>query len=203
MMRRIDHNWNFWRKAGAVVLVGSMAVAGAFVGVSVASASSDAYVDLGLLDRKITSFDELPEPIEPSDLGVEGLISERSRLIRDDATATYWAAIDRNGYLCILVYLKGEDWVAGTGCSKPSDFNSNGVNIRIANPSLVIEAYLIPDRFVAEFQEVIRHDFPSSENMIILDPYASKEERLVLLGKIAKLGFEWRIFPEPISVAGI
>lgn len=140
--------------------------------------------DLDLLYAKsVGAAASLPSVLSPADLGEGGLRADTVRLVSKSTTAQYYVALDAANQLCLIAYVPGVDWTAGSSCTDPDSFEEDGLGIRVyAHGTGAAEAYLLPDAASARgvgkamASSLYRAVAPVS-SLVVVDPTTPGRER--------------------------
>lgn len=195
----------------SLVVTGALVAAGILVfGVTAASGASEPAnagsagtflepVDATLADYGIASLSQsrgavsepIPSEIRPEDLGNEGLNVDSAHFLGEANGAKYWAALDNTGRLCLVAYIPGDDWVAGTGCQDPEAFKALGTNIRLTSPAGDLEAYLVADTDDAASTSAARVSGAGiTKNLFVIPTQTTVEDRNAFKAELADQGVE-------------
>lgn len=181
--------WTTILAAGTVVAIAGSTTANAgdqrefTAATDLSVAKSDANYDLRVLDSVGAKMAQLPADVPSSELGDGGLQPETLRLVASAEKASTYVALNKKNQLCVIVYISGSDWTAGSTCTTPDLFMEGGLGLRIGNPSTSYETYLVPDaatRGTSTFAKSRGLDSPTA-NLIVVDPELSSEGRTKLI----------------------
>jgi hypothetical protein len=135
-------------------------------GISSASAGEDRNFDMSVLSKAKTGVDRLPARV----LGGDGLLGaiqpDSTVLLKHDGNTFYWAGINKQKQLCIIVHVDDEDDVYAGSCTDAASFRQGGLGSRVLTPKYAIESYLVPD----EAKPASRQS--NSANLTSFDPLA-------------------------------
>ncbi|MGN8554189.1 UNVERIFIED_CONTAM: hypothetical protein OHV15_16535 [Microbacterium sp. SLM126] len=174
------------------IAVGAAAGTALCLGISIAAsaaAPSDRVpegvkYDFAALYADPKTGDNLPATVRAADLGSHGLRPESIRLISSSSKVQFFAALDTMGQLCLVAYIPGRNWTAGTTCAKPEEFAQAGMGIRVyAQGAGAIEGYLLPDAASSESStgldraRALSIAKTSLPNLVVIDPAMSVSER--------------------------
>lgn len=115
--------------------------------VAPAGPTSDAVAHLSLLGEPAGPEDDLPRELDQDQTGAP-LVESSARLVAETEDATFFAAVDTAGRVCLVIYLPdpGTEWAASNNCSSVPDFADHGTRAVLDGPgSGPVEAHLLPD----------------------------------------------------------
>lgn len=120
-------------------------------GLAVASAEKTTASDpkrlLSGFSRVATAQDRLPRFLTAGERAVPDLDQATARFVGSNDQAKYWQVMNRSGSVCLVSVLGDDDRTTGIGCTEPAAFAASGVGGYVESPSLLAEAYLIPDGY--------------------------------------------------------
>ena len=127
---------------------------------------------LGLLSKEATKADATP-------LGTTELFeATTSRLVSSTAEATYWAALNNAGEVCLIAAVASDEPepYVGVTCGTSSLLAKNGIGIQVVTKETAVRAYLVPDKAkLAKAPTAIATVAEKSagqDNIVLVDPYA-------------------------------
>lgn len=83
-------------------------------------------------------------PPELNGLG-EKVALDNLRSLGGDGVADYWVSVSSDSKVCLVGYIPGEYWVAGSSCASVVEFYQRGVGLGLGqNTENANEAYLLP-----------------------------------------------------------
>ena len=88
---------------------------------------------------------QLPTTIPLANLGGDGIRPDTVRLISTDEKSETYVGLNQSNLLCMIVYIPGKNWTAGSTCTTPDLFDEGGIGLRVDNPEVSHETYLVPD----------------------------------------------------------
>lgn len=142
-------------------------------------AEADANYDLKLLDSGVSSRQKMPANLELEKLGGDGLRPDTVRLAAADENASTYVGLNHSNLLCVIVYIPGDEWTAGSTCTTPELFDKKGIGLRVMGPGTSHETYIIPDAAANKataFTNDSKLESPNL-NVIVVDPDLSSEAR--------------------------
>lgn len=121
---------------------------------------------------------QLPEEARSSELS-QSVDLDSARLLHHDGATKMYTATDYDGLLCLIISIEGDDWVTATTCDTPDSFAKGGIGVRTHGELGSGEAYLLPDAIAANAPLEVGTLTAGTEsnNLVLLDPYASQDER--------------------------
>lgn len=107
--------------------------------------AADANYDLKVLNSVSVARHQLPATIPLANLGGDGIRPDTVRLIATDENSETYVGLNQSNLLCVIVYVPGNNWTAGSTCTTPDQFDEGGIGLRVDNPEVSHETYLVPD----------------------------------------------------------
>ncbi|WP_449282761.1 hypothetical protein [Leucobacter sp.] len=131
--------------------------------------------DLAVLESEQNREDVLPTDLAyaAEDVGQDGIQTAATRYLGKGARASYWAALDNGGNVCLLFRLPAG--VLGHACGPATQFNREGVAVAIedVDNGEYLEARLLPDRADPKSGSEYLLEVP---NVIAISPSLRAEE---------------------------
>jgi hypothetical protein len=203
----------FLMNAGASALGIAVGV-GVCFGVAVATAGpataepvdliSEGAADLAVLGEGRAA--SLPAEIDLDDLGPHGILPESVRSLGSTQDGEFFIGVGNDGLICLISFIPGPDWTAGSSCSTSQAFATNGLGLQTfasgaerGVADLALEAYVLPDSAAEEGRARSAAE-PNVDglgtNLVIVDPYLSPEDRAGLADELGELPIS--VLPEPV-----
>lgn len=140
----------------------------------------------------------LPDELDPAILGsVDGIDTDTVQYLGASDDNQYWAAIDTTGRLCLIGFIPGKEWLAGSACSDPKTFKQWGAGLRLVGPEGDLEAYLVPD--VDQVPDETLASVGASNitaNLFVVSNEVDRAQRDVLTKELLAQGIEFGLFPD-------
>lgn len=99
---------------------------------------------------------DVPQDVDLSAHGVNGLLPESARLVGVSEEFSGWAALDEERRICVLVQLTDRIQTSAATCTSPDDFAKHGLGLRVAGAAesgVDLVLYLLPDGYVGQQSE--------------------------------------------------
>lgn len=123
-----------------------------------------------------STTDVLPEVLQPL-IDDAPLDEDSIRLIAQSSYGAHWVALDANGDICIITYLKDET-AGGANCMPRAEFHAKGASLLVGGPSGPgVVAHLLPSGLEepAVQQAIATHDAGTAEARSISEDDTSVE----------------------------
>lgn len=112
------------------------------------SGPDDPVAALSLLARPPVAGDDIPavDDSVTDEAGPYGMVAGSTRLVVEDDGVGYFAGVDPQGEVCLLVHLQAQSQVASS-CAPPERFGDTGVWVSTSDDSgIAVTGLLLPDR---------------------------------------------------------
>lgn len=145
--------------------------------------ASDANYDLQVLNSVSVARHQLPTTIPLANLGGDGIRPDTVRLIATDENSETYVGLNQSNLLCMIVYIPGNDWTAGSTCTTSDLFDEGGIGLRVDNPEVSHETYLVPDAAAQRTSSIAKsYGFTSpNSNILVLNDKLSLDARSELM----------------------
>ncbi|MDJ0318708.1 hypothetical protein [Arthrobacter antibioticus] len=146
---------------------------------------ADAKYDLSILNSMSVSKQQSPVGLPLASLGGDGIQPETVRLVATDENSETYIGLNNSNLLCMIVYVPGSDWTAGSTCTTPDLFDEGGIGLRVENPKVSHETYLVPDAAAKRTDSFAKSfGFKSpNPNILVMNNDLSSEARAKLVKK--------------------
>lgn len=140
--------------------------------------SPTADYDVSALTGRAGAEDAFPVAVA-DDILDDGLVKDSVRLVDTQKESQTYVAKNTEGLLCLVVFLPGDDWVAGTACTDPETFDEAGVGVRVESIPMgrAAEQYLLPDAAVSEVPALPGATRGDTPNLLVVDEDLSASQR--------------------------
>jgi hypothetical protein len=151
---------------------------------------------LSILSKPSTAEDATP-------LGATELFdASTSRLVSATSEASYWAALNDHGEVCLVAAVDSDEPepYVGVTCGSKGLLTKHGVGIQVVTKETAVRAYLVPDKAkTAKAPASIAaasEKTASNDNVVLVDPYASAARaKQRLLAPTASQGSDVQLLP--------
>lgn len=164
---------------------------------SAGAVASTVSVQMSALKQAHEDTDSLPFAVDPAALGTTGLVASSTRLVGQTEGASFWAATDKDGSVCLVIAFTAEAGFATSSCSAPEEFARQGISTQSGSTDYVAEAYLVPDAALGSLPNLDAIEGSTSPNLIIGNPEVSSDRTE---SRATSGDFPITVFSEPLDL---